>query len=425
MKQVTYTDFQYKRETEFFTKVRPAVQHLHDKYKDFSKRTQRQEQLFFTHLSHSIRIDRLDSVSDLVNKLNDHLNTDFRINLFLYGSPLPSALCTPRYTYNEQNNCKELTIIASQHFLNNLSPDEQISILGHELAHLLYGHVHIPAKAILQSKFDMKDIQDLKSNILKWRICAEISCDIFSFLSCKCDPASFSSAMIKFSSGLTDDTIRRLNQDCLLDLVLKQYDDISEALFDSTLTTHPLTPLRLKIINSIKDLNLVSHYGQSVSEKQIKSYKNELNGVIDEAVRNIYPEIITNRNFRGNDILFELCIAVALSDGHIDPQELEAIQRIIQSSCNVTKKYGEMKGLLTVKEPADIIADILRQAVDQVKNQQYIKTDILNMLRHLITVAASDGIVQKCELDTIHDFSKAFGITKQEIVFIINQLGLA
>ena len=67
--------------------------------------------------------------------------------------------------------------------MNELAPEEVMSILGHELGHLLFGHVHIPAQAILESKFPLADIGGLKSDVLKWLTCCEVSCDIIGLLS--------------------------------------------------------------------------------------------------------------------------------------------------------------------------------------------------------------------------------------------------
>jgi len=425
MKQISYKDIQYKREVEFFNKLFPLLENLRNKYKDFSMRTQEQEKNFFNLLSHSIKIDGLKNLSHLIDELNECLNTDFKINLFLFESPTSNAFSVPRYAYGKEESCKELVILISQHFLNNLNPDEQKAILGHELAHMLYGHVHIPAKIILQSEFPMKDIQDLKSNVLKWLICAEISCDIVGFLSCNCNVFPFHSALLKYSTGLNDETIHDLNQVYLIELLLKQFEEISESLFENILTTHPLTPLRLKIINSISHANLIKYYGKSVPENVFSQYKNEFNSIIDESVSNIYPEIISNKNFRGNDILFQLGVAVALSDGHIDKREFEAIKKIIESETDIESSFNEMINEIKIAGYDTVIKNIIDKSLQETKKKKYLKSDIIHILKHLLIVAASDGIIKKCELETIFNYSKENNVGKQEIIFLINQMNLS
>ena len=39
-------------------------------------------------------------------------------------------------------------------------------------------------------------------------------------------------------------------------------------------------------------------------------------------------------------------------------------------------------------------------------------------------VAASDGTVDRNELDTIYSFAKEFEISKEELIFLLQQLGI-
>lgn len=132
-------------------------------------------------------------MSQLLQRIKERLNTDLKINLFLFQSP-----------------------------------------------------IHIPARVILESEFALEDVKDLKSDVLRWMICAEVSCDMTGFLSCECNADAFCLAMFKYTTGLTAQTIQTDNQrDNLINLMLERFRVISESEFDSIITTHPLTPLRL------------------------------------------------------------------------------------------------------------------------------------------------------------------------------------
>ena len=124
MRKVTFEDLQYKREKECFKRLMPVLENLQNKYKKFSIKTQQQEKQFFNLLSHSIKIDRLKNISNLINKINERLNTNLDINLFLHESSTSNAQCMPRYFYSQEDSCKELIILVSQHFFNNLSEND-------------------------------------------------------------------------------------------------------------------------------------------------------------------------------------------------------------------------------------------------------------------------------------------------------------
>ena len=329
--QVTWQDLQYGREKALYAQLRPVLEDLAGKYKAFSEKTYVQEREFFKYLSHAVKIDKLPSVSKLITSINQTLNTDFQLNLFMFQSPVANAMCLPRYGIErrkEEEDTKELVILVSQHFLNELAYPEQLSILGHELGHLLYGHVHIPAKSILESKFELKDVKDIKSNVLRWMICTEVSCDIIGLLTCHRDKAVFFQTMLKYATGLSTPILQDA-ADYMFDLVLSQFDELSTSMFDAVLTTHPLTPLRLKIIQSIADTDLINHFGQTIDQQELIAYKKEFDAIIDNEIRQIYPEMIPSPSGQADECLFKLCVAVALADGKITQDEVKAIQKIV------------------------------------------------------------------------------------------------
>jgi len=426
MLQITYKNLQYQKESELYSKLQSVFQKLSRDYEDFSNRTQQQEKEFFNHLSHSVRINNLQNISGLISHIKSQLQEDVDINLFVFQSPISNALCMPRFASSKNNNHNDLVIIVSQHFLNELTANEQLAILGHELAHLLFGHVRIPAKILLQSNFKFSEIKETKSDVLKWLMCAEISCDIVGFISCNCDLRAFSEALLKFVTGLTASTISYINEnENVCDIILQQYEEISSAAYDPILSTHPLTSLRLKIISEIVDCDLIKNYGTNVSDVDLANYQRQFNDIIDKSVSKIYPEIISNHDFRGNHVLFDLCMAVALADGIVKREELRAIRSIIQSNIDTERAYESLMGQLKTSSHTKVIQGIVRDSVNTCKLQNYQHNDIIRILRHLLIVAASDTAVQSCELETIYTYAKEFGFTKQMIVALVGQLGLA
>ncbi len=369
-------------------------------------------------------------MSALLQQVQDRLNTRLKIDLFLFQCPTSNALCIPRYGVCKSDEANQLVILVSQHFLNELNPVEQQSILGHELGHLLHEHVHTPGKAILESQFPLAAAQDIKSNVLNWMICAEVSCDIVGYLSCGCDAEAFSRAMLKYTTGLTAQTMHADDRyENLFELLLQQFEEIWKAPFDTILTTHPLTPLRLKIVSAVSDSSLVQHYGKPVPEETLAGYKSDFNAAIDVEVRKIYPRIVPTRALQADDILSELCIAVALADGRISRAEVTAIGKILRSGTalglRLQKTYGPIiDETLSPVRVRSITNEIVDRALRETKQRHYRNADIMSILRQLVIVAASDGKIEPCELDTIYRFARPFGVSKQGILLLIERLGL-
>ena len=71
-----------------------------------------------------------------------------------------------------------------------------------------------------------------------------------------------------------------------------------------------------------------------------------------------------------------------------------------------------------------ITNDIVEKALRETKQRTHRNVDIMSILRQLVIVAASDGKVEACELDTIYRFAKPHGVSKQEILLLVERLGL-
>ena len=268
------------------------------------------------------------------------------------------------------------------------------------------------------------DAKDVKSNILKWMTCTEVSCDVIGLISCGGDFNVFCSAMLKFVTGILPVTEVSARVDNLINLVLQQYEDISQSLYDAETTTHPLTPLRLKIIESISDTQLIRQYGESIDKKALHKYSKKFNSVIDSIIQKIYPGIIPSTDNPIGDNLFSLGIAVALSDGEISKDEVSAIHHLfLNVNEDIDATCDKIKGRLARDSPQSIVETIVNTNVQKIKKMKGIhKKDIVVMLRNLLLVAASDGKIEKTELDTIYTFSKEFGFSKQDLVLLVGQM---
>jgi uncharacterized tellurite resistance protein B-like protein len=424
MRTITYHDVQYRREQQLYKSLQPVLERLKTTG-SLAQKVQRFEMEFFQLLGHALKIDTLPEMTKLLGHLNGSLKICLKVHLFLLQSPICHAASMPRYGIQSKRDGDEIIVMVSQHFLNELDSAEQLSILGHELAHLLFGHIDVPAKIILKMDTSLGRDQRLKSDVLKWLTCAEVSCDAIGYLSCGRDVDAFSRAMLKYSTGLYSNTMQKgdLFQH-LYRITFQQFDDIYLSMFDPILTTHPLTPLRLKIINCLGKADLINNFGKDLPDETIEDYKRHFNTVIDAEVSKIYPEIIPLQKPMENEMLFNLCVAVALSDGQVTMDEMHAIGRILGTNGSMTKRFENLGTKLKAATASSVTAAIVETAVRQAKEKNYLKPDIVKLLRPMLSIAASDRRIEATELDTIYNFAKNFGITKAEIMVLIGQMGL-
>ena len=419
---INFKDVQYATELHYFNKLKPAFSKLSNNNAGLKERAHRLEEEFYRLLSHSIRIDDFDNIKKLIDRIQIQLDKSLDLNIFLFQSPAPSAMCLPRYSYTEGSD-EKLIILVSQHFINDLNEAEQITILGHELGHLLYGHVHIPAKALLKEDLPIEDVGNVKSEVLKWSTCCEISCDILSFVLNGFNADAFATAMIKMTTGLIDSSINKMDKDLLISKIITQCDELSDSVYEGVLSTHPLTPLRLRIINEIKENEFIKNFGQTMFDDDYDKLKTEFNQGVDDALCNIYPEIIPNSHIINHKSLYKLCLAVAMADGKIDDAELTAVSEIINYEYDEKNKQ-ELLNEIRANDFNTLISDYLHDAIMYCENAKLRKYEIINIVKQLIIISASDNRIEKSELDVIYAYSKNFGIEKNEIIFLINQLEL-
>lgn len=424
MRYVTWLDMQYQRELEYYGKLRPVLEGLKAKHREFSEKTHQQEREFLKHLGLSVKIDRLPQVASLLAEMNSRLRTDLKVNVFLFQSPLSTAACIPRYGLGGDGEGKEMIVLVSQHFLNELNAAEQISILGHELGHLLFGHVHVPGKVILESDFPMEDVKALKNDVLKWMTCAEVSCDMVGYVSCGCDVKAFSSAMLKYTTGLSGQSLGgQSGHEHLIGLMLQQFEEIASSALMSAVTTHPLTALRLRIVHSVSGRDLLRRFQQSMPDEELAQLKVDFNRTIDSEVGQAYPELIPALPVPEKGVLADMCLAVALSDGKISPKESEVIGEILGDPASVADSYRRAKTMAGMLPLQEMLSQMIDRSVHQMKARNAKKSEILSQVRQMLVVAASDGHIERNELETIHNYAMHFGLSKQEIVIVMNQLG--
>ncbi len=418
MKRITYKDLQLEIEQKLFNEIKQDIQNAFGErfFERFSNDDD--DKHFFEFLKYAVEIKDHYLSDAILSRISENLELkDIDFRLYLYQSATFNVSCFPR---KMKDGKTRLQIFVSQHFFNNLREDEQVAIIGHEIAHFLFNHFDVQAtKELMNSSFDYGDIGNLKSNLIYHAKMSEITADVIGLVSNDFNYKAYSTALIKYATGLNDSTNSIFSITPLIDLVLKQYEGYSkDPFFNNAHTTYPLMPVRVKIINTIAKSNLVLHFGKEVSDKNYIKYKGEYNDLVNGIIKKMYPEIFPE-DPAISDVLIPMSAAVMLADGKIDEKEVALIKNMIDKA---HKNFQELSMLFIKGNVGDFRQtknELIKKAIKIAKQESFNKCLIVPIIRRLILVAASDEVIEISELRAIYQFAKEFGISKKDIIFII------
>jgi len=425
--------FKYKREDDYFYGVRQndfVIHGIKNKLEDI--RNDNEYDIQGSLLSHemfiykltkpALNINHLKVIQDIKNQIFQVFDKFDKIDLNIYinRSFEPEAKVTSNQSIIKSE--KELIIILSQHFLNDLSYDEQLSVISHEVAHYYYNHTSVPYNEIIE-KFeydeltDDEEFLDLKiffQDLKKWSICKEISADLFALQVTKSYKAT-ALALIKFDTGIiskAEDVLRNL-EDNFKSLKNNKVKDI--------LKEHPDTLLRVMILKSVFDFVNINGYN-NINDK--------VQDVIDDQIEYIYPEILFHKIDVNIKYTYELGLLVGAADGEIDKREIMFLTQItymrktneqIKKDCdNINNIIKEGCEDPSDKEERKIVAKkyIMNKIPEIHKSLKNEDIHVASVIRNLLSLAKSDGIIDADELETIYQFAKheRYKYSKRDII---------
>ena len=421
MKKIGYKDLQLELEKDLQKKIDKNISAIAHEM-DISRNLKfNREKMFYSLIGRAINVDKHYAVKYIIERIRKNLNLKLNIKIFLYQNNFFQISCFPY----KSDSKKELLVFVSQHFFNNLEEDEQVGIIGHELSHHLFNHLNYPVRELMNYPFKLETTNDLKSNLINWSKTSEITSDIIGLIANDFNSKAYSTAIIKHNTGLNDSSTSSFNVSPLVFTALEQYESIAnDPLFNEVLSTHPIMPLRVKIINTITKTKLMKNFGESVSMLDFRKFKTDYNELINKTIKGIYPEIFPDIVGYHN-IYIPMALAVVLSDGDIKKGEIKALQRIFSKSNS--KKIDQYKKVIFTDFIKDeniqyniLIKKFIKESVAFAKKKKYNKHQLVPIIRMLLLIAASDENIDKQELDCIYDFAKEFDFSRSDIVLILN-----
>lgn len=211
----------------------------------------------FFHLNHlgaGIRISdrQLPHLHDLLGEACGLLDLD-PPHLYLLQNPVPNA-------YTLAIRGKKPFVVLHTSLVEMLTPPEVQAVIAHELGHLKCDHgVYLTLANLFVLAIEGLPLwgtmvaESLRSQMLAWLRCAELSCDRAALLVVQ-DPRVVMSLLMKLAGG-SPQLAPHLNLDAFLDQA-REYGDLSRSALGETLRqtqtaplTHPLPVLRAKEID--------------------------------------------------------------------------------------------------------------------------------------------------------------------------------
>jgi len=422
MKRIGFKDLQLGIEKEFQNKIDKKLKTIEFQTNLILDYKYEREQLFYSLLSKAIDISEHYAVKYIIERIERGLGINERIKIFLYQSDVFEISCFPHLSEDET----ELLIFVSQSFFNNLTEDEQVGIIGHEIAHFLFNHLKYPLQSLIQYPFDFEKIGSFKADIVYWTKVREITADVMGLVANGFNIKAYSTVIIKHFSGLSDSSQSKFNISPLVDIVLRQYDHLANDLFfNDYSSTHPTMPLRVKVINTISQSKLIKYFGEEVSDRLYLEYTKEYNNIINGIIKGIYPELY--KDDIDPKILIPMCLAIILADGNIENKELKAFEQIEKMFVTDDRHHIDIYKSFIYEGLADsnfnnVMTDLIKESIERAKRKNLTKHSLVSYIRIFLLIAASDEIIDKNELDCIYSFAREFGFSRSDIVtFIVTQ----
>lgn len=411
--------FKYNREDDYFlgnkkyniSPLKDKIDEIFD-YKgyDFKKELLAKKMSVYSMTRPALNVNHLPVIQKIINQINSFLDYPDRLEIDVYinRQETPDA----KATINRQvaGQSRELIIILSQHFMNELNYNEKLAVISHEVAHFLYEHTNIPYRKIIKRYSGSQKVEDriFVQNLKKWSICKEISADLLSLQLTK-NYESTALALIKYSTG-----IMKQSNDVLRDLE-SHFGKLKNNNHCEVLKEHPLTLLRVLILKRVSEF---------FKENGWKSSPKKVQKIINEEMSLIYPEIVFDKNMRNVKISIELGLLVGIADGKIDEQEIKFLNELCyshQQNFNIEDKAEKLNCKITEDSKMSNFekawVHIFKEIPKICKKAKKIKDlHISSIIRNLLTLAASDGKIDSNELKVIYLFAKEFDYSKGDII---------
>ena len=409
MPQLCPTRIQLSRELDLRETVREcAKEHgLEDIEKLHARHSERQ---FASIAQNALCVTDLSNVRSLIDQVASRVKFDFDVHVFVLNQPVANAMVFPRKYFDGSGKGKQSVVIVSQHFFNDLTHDEQLFVLGHEIGHIIFEHHKVPATLLLSDS--NLNLGGSRADVAAYSICCEISCDLIGLIATDFDQTASLRAMAKITTGLTSQSIEQIGMEQLGKLFRDQFESLSSASIAAEASSHPLTPSRVEVLRRFCESDFVASFREGVSADEPVQHREAIDDLVASTLRDIYPDLDNGEEWKFEKQALAMAWAVAMSDGIFQPSEEVFLKQTIPSDL-----YGMLE--TSFGQPTqERSLQLVDQVVEVAKAAEMGKPDAIRVLRRAALAAQIDGEVVADEMATMHHFGQNFGIDKHEVITI-------
>lgn len=291
--------------------------------------------------------------------------------------------------------------------LERLEDKELVSILGHEIGHLLFENNRL--NALLNPDPETQSLTVLpplgESLFLRWRKKAEISADRIGLLASG-DFVSSARALLKATFGL-DERNLNLDVDALLDQMgeIKGHPEIMEETFSS----HPLLPIRLRALELFSRSEKAKRNGFEPSEGVVSD---------DDLEKEIADLILLTRRYPVKPLHVAVMRSVALGGALLLGADKQISDEEVKVLIHVLHQYFTDEPEDEIVTDRNKIEKELPGALATVRDEG-VESDKSFLLSRLADIALADGALLDPESGLILKIAEDIGFPTQNAYGII------
>jgi len=376
-------------ETELFHEVLgiPAAEEVVGSFDAVRKFSEARSEMLRDGVRVSPRI--LPKVMGTVNRLREVIGDDIPCEAFVFNQPTVNAFVTLH---------DDLAIVGlSSAAIHQLTgPGELEFVVGHELGHVLFGHIRLPAEAVLRRPgLTVREAMRIRA----WQRAQEISADRVGLHLCGSLEAA-TRAFFKLQAGVS-----LADHSFDLDEFTGQWDHLAAELTslgqrDLWDCSHPVSPLRVRA--------MAIHWDAwQKPERERQAALQDADEAIERMLAMLDPSGVCDRT-AGSDALlapfyFWGGLYVAMADGDLAKSEMERLQELAPPGFDPAEPFRLAKA-----NPEVCIAKFEEDLGGRRRKLSAI--ELYRVMSGVLDVACADGGLSNAERRRLRDVGELLGL---------------
>jgi len=323
-----------------------------------------------------------------VARCRERLGLEIPVELYVYPSPSFNAACV-------KPESGRLFVMFSSSLLEAFEGDELAFVIGHELAHHLYGHHDVPIGLLLRG--DVRPPAALALRLFAWSRYAEISADRAGAL-CAMDDGlrAVAKALFRLASGLRRDDLVELDLESLSTQVTDMQaegETMQRGPRADWFSTHPFSPLRVQALERFRRSRFVTQGGMD---------KPALEAEVQSLMALMEPSYLEDKSEVAETmrrLLFTGAVALMHTSEPITDEEIAEFEGLFGP--------GSWASSIDPVAVAETLEARLAAAVENVPHARR-----MQVMRDLCLVARADGRVQPEEHAILRDIAERLELSE-------------